>query len=60
MRSLHQVRPQDWVRKTLTTLGKAYRVVQANPRGGMVDWIVNKLMVERWSIPEIKAVLSFS
>jgi hypothetical protein len=60
MRSLHQVRPQDWARKTLTTIGEACRAVKADTLGRMIDWIVNKLTVEHWSIPEIKAVLTLS
>jgi len=60
MRSLHQTRPQDWARKTLTTIGEACRAVKADTLGRMIDWIVDKLTVEHWSIPEIKTVLTLS
>jgi hypothetical protein len=60
MRSLHQTRPQDWARKTLTTIGEACRAVKADTLGRMIDWIVDKLTVEHWSIPEIKAVLTLA
>jgi hypothetical protein len=60
MRSLHQARPQDWARKTLTTIGEACRAVKADPLGRMVDWIGDKLTVEHWSRLEIKAVLTLS
>jgi hypothetical protein len=60
MRSLHQTRPQDWARKTLTTIGEACRAVKADTLGRMIDWIVDKLTVAHWSIPEIKAVLTLS
>ena len=60
MRSLHQVRPQDWARKTLTTIGEACRAVKADTLGRMIDGIADKLTVEHWSIPEIKAVLTLS
>ena len=56
MLSLHQVRPQDWARKTLTTIGEACRAVKADTLGRMIDWIAYKLTVEHWFIPEIKAI----
>ncbi len=58
MRSLHQTRPQDWARRTLTTIGEACRAVKAETLEQLVDWIVDKLTVEHWSIPERKAVLA--
>jgi hypothetical protein len=36
------------------------RAVKADTLGRMVDWIVDKLTVEHWSLPEIKAVLTLS
>jgi hypothetical protein len=60
MRSLHQNRPQDWARRTLTTIGEACRAVKAETLERMVDWIADKLRVEHWSIPEIKAVLVYT
>jgi hypothetical protein len=60
MRSLHQSRPQDWARRTLTTIGEACRAVKAETLEHMVDWIVDKLTVDHWSVPEIKTVLIYS
>jgi uncharacterized protein YndB with AHSA1/START domain len=57
MRSLQQVRPQDWARRTLTTIGEACRAVKAETLERVIDWIVEKLTVEHWGVPEIKAVL---
>ncbi len=60
MRSLQQTRPQDWARRTLTTIGEACRAVKAETLEQVIDWIVEKLTVEHWSVPEIKAVLAQS
>jgi hypothetical protein len=60
MRSLQQVRPQDWARRTLTTIGEACRAVKAETLERMIDWIVDKLTVDHWSITDIKAVLAYS
>ena len=60
MRSLQQTRPQDWARRTLTTIGEACRAVKAETLERVVDWIVEKLTVEHWSVAEIKAVLAQS
>jgi uncharacterized protein YndB with AHSA1/START domain len=57
MRSLQQVRPQHWARRTLTTIGAACRAVKAETLERVIDWIVEKLTVEHWAVPEIKAVL---
>ena len=38
MRSLQQTRPQDWARRTLTTIGEACRAVKAETLGrGVAD-----------------------
>jgi hypothetical protein len=58
MRSLHQTHLYDWARRTLTTIGEACRAVKAETLERIVDWIVDKLTVEHWSIPEMKAVLA--
>jgi hypothetical protein len=58
MRSLHQTHLYDWARRTLTTIGAACRAVKAETLERIVDWIVDKLTVEHWSIPEMKAVLA--
>ena len=58
MRSLHQTHLYDWARRTLTTIGEACRAVKAETLERIVDWIVGKLTVEHWSIPEMKAVLA--
>ena len=60
MRSLQQVRPQNWARRTLTTIGEACRAVNAETLERIVDWIVEKLTLEHWSVPEMKAVLAQS
>jgi uncharacterized protein YndB with AHSA1/START domain len=57
MRSLPQVRPQHWARRTLTTIGEACRAVKAETLERVIDWIVEKFTVEHWAVPEIKAVL---
>jgi hypothetical protein len=60
MRSLHQSRPQDWARHTLRTIGEACRAVKSELLEQQVDWIVEKLGDDQWSIPQIKAVLAHS
>ena len=60
MRSLHQSRPQDWARTMLTTIGEACRAVKAETLARMIDWVVDKLTVEHWSVTDIKAVLAYS
>jgi uncharacterized protein YndB with AHSA1/START domain len=60
MRSLQQVRPQHWARRTLTTIGEACRAVKAETLERMIDWVVDKLTVDHWSIADIKAVLVYS
>ena len=58
MRSLHQTHLYDWARRTLPTIGEACRAVKAETLERIVDWMVDKLTVEHWSIPEMKAVLA--
>jgi DDE superfamily endonuclease len=60
MRSLQQSRAQEWARRTLTTIGEACRAVKAETLERMVDWIVNKLTVDHWSLTDIKGVLIYS
>jgi DDE superfamily endonuclease len=60
MRSLHQYRPQDWARRTLTTIGEACRAVKAETLARMIDWVVEKLTVDHWAVADIKAVLAYS
>ena len=60
MRSLQQSRAQDWARRTLTTIGEACRAVKAETLARMIDWVVDKLTVDHWSIADIKAVLVYS
>ena len=60
MRSLQQTRPQDWARRTLTTIGEACRAVKAETLAHMIDWVVEKLTIEHWSSTDIKAVLVYS
>ena len=60
MRSVQQSRAQDWARRTLTTIGEAWRAVKAETLARMIDWVVDKLMVDHWSITDIKDVLVYS
>ncbi len=60
MRSLGQSRVQDWARRTLTTIGEACRAVKAETLAHMIDWVVDKLTVEHWSVTDIKAVLAYA
>ena len=60
MRSLQPVHPQHGARRTLTTIGEAWRAVKAETLERVIDWIVEKLTVEHWSVPTIKAVLAQS
>ena len=60
MRSWQQNRPQDWARRTLTTIGEACRAVKAETLERMIDWVVAKLTVDHWSVTDIKAVLAYS
>ena len=60
MRSLQQGRAQDWARRTLTTIGEACRAVKTETWARMIDWVVDKLTVDHWSVPDIKAVLVYS
>jgi hypothetical protein len=59
-RSLHQSRPQEWARTMLTTIGEACRAMKAETLARMIDWVVDKLTVEHWSVTDIKAVLAYS
>jgi hypothetical protein len=58
MRSLHQTRPQEWARTMLTTIGEACRAIKGELLGQLVDWIIDKLADDHWSVPQIKAVLA--
>ena len=60
VRSLRQHRAQAWARRTLTTIGEACRAVQAETLARMIDWVVDKLTVDHWSVTDIKAVLAYS
>jgi hypothetical protein len=60
MRSLQQGRAQDWARRTLMTIGEACRAVKAETLERMIDWRVDKLTVDHWSITDLKAVLAYS
>ena len=57
-RSLHQSRPQEWARTMLTTIGAACRAVKGELLAQLVDWMVDKLADDHWSMPQIKAVLA--
>ena len=59
-RSLQQSRAQGWARRTLTTIGEACRAVKAETLERMIDWIVDKLTVDHWSLTDMKGVLVYS
>jgi hypothetical protein len=56
MRSLQQNHPQDWARQTLSTIGEACRAVKGERLTRLVDWMVDKLSDDHWSVPQIKAI----
>lgn len=58
MHALQQGRPHEWARKTLSTIGEACRAVKGELLARLVDWIIDKLADEHWSVPQIKAVLA--
>src|SRR5262252_8270234 len=60
MRSLQQSRAQNWARRTLTTIGEACRAVKAETLAHMIDWVVEKLTVDHWSLTDIKGVLVYA
>ena len=41
-----------------TTIGEACWVVKGELLGQLVDWSVDKLANDHWSVPQIKAVLA--
>lgn len=53
-RSLHRKCPQQWARVKLTTIGQACRCVKAETLGQVIDWVVEKLTAEHWSVTQIK------
>ena len=55
MRSLHSKRPHAWARCKLTTIGQACRAVKAETLGQVIDWIVEKLTCQNWTVPQIKS-----
>lgn len=57
MTALQQARPQDWARKTLTTIGEACRATKAETLGQMIDWVLDKRLSHQWSVPQIKSTL---
>jgi SRSO17 transposase len=57
MRTLQQRRVQEWARQRLTTIGQACRAIKAESLGQVIDWVVEKLTAEQWSVPEIKMAL---
>ena len=50
--------PHEWTRRTLTTIGGACRAVKRELLERLVDWIVDKLDDDDWSLSRIKAVLA--
>lgn len=60
MGALHTIRPYEWVRNKLTTIGEACRAVKRETMGTLVDWIVDKAVNLQWSAPRIKTVLEIN
>ena len=58
MSQLRQSCAREWALHRLTTIGEACRAVKGELLGQLVDWIVDKLADDQWSIPQIKAVLA--
>jgi hypothetical protein len=58
MHSLQQNRAQEWAREKLRTIGEACRAVKAETLGQLVDWIVDKLTCQHWSVLQIKTALA--
>ena len=55
---MHTSGPHDWTRQTLRTIGEACRAVKRELLERLVDWIVDKLDDDDWSLSKIKAVLA--
>jgi len=60
LRSWQQRRAQDWARRPLTTIGEACRAVTAETLARMIDWVVDKRMVDHWSLTDMKDVRVYS
>ena len=58
MHAMHASAPHDWTRQTLRTIGEACRAVKRELLERLVDWIVDKLDDDDWSLSQIKAVLA--
>ena len=58
MHAMYASGPHDWTRRTLTTIGEACRAVKRELLERLVDWIVDKLGDDAWSLSRIKAVLA--
>jgi hypothetical protein len=59
MRSLQQHHAQDWAWRTLTTIGEACQAVKAETGARMIDWVVERLTRDHWSVADIKGVLAY-
>ena len=58
MHAMHASGPHDWTRRALRTIGEACRAVKRELLERLVDWIVDKLEDDDWSLSQIKAVLA--
>ena len=60
MHAMHASGPHEWTRQTLRTIGDgpAWRAVKRELLERLVDWIVDKLDDDNWSLSQIKAVLA--
>ena len=58
MHAMYASSPHDWTRRTLRTIGEVCRAVKRELLERLVDWVVDKLADDGWSLSRIKAVLA--
>ena len=58
MYAMHQSGPHEWTRRTLTTSGATCRAVKGEFLERLVEWLVDKLSDDDWSLSQVKAVLA--
>ena len=58
MHAMHASSSHEWTRRTLRTIGEACRAVKGELLERLVEWIVDKLDDDDWSMSQIKAVLA--
>jgi len=48
---------KDWTRLRLTTICQACPAIKAERLEQVIDWVVEKLRGEQWSVPQINEAL---